>query len=552
MDKDILHDIENTAMSNNIPVVLIGAERDNCINFVFDYRSGFEKVVRHVVEDHGVRSVHIIGGRRNDWFSDERISVAKKVLEENGIPFNNSMVSYGDYWAGPTSAAVKRLISENKLPKAILCVNDTMAVTTCAVLQENGYSVPQDVIVTGFDGTDDAKLNIPPITTSGCSYTDMANNIMEAFENIFAGESVEKVYHIPYKLEIANSCGCKTPSEYINTADMVKKVRDRFHRYQEDERFLYEMTSKIFLCSVPSELAKTFSKYNIYQAFICINNDCLDPSTDPLNLKKDNKHYDQKMCLLFKSDSPISEFPRPFDRKDVIPNADFIFSERNPIVFSALSFINSILGYICFHFDMDFESYCKIPQYVTAINNAIGGYRNIRYQQYIAQRIEEMAKYDYLTGIYNREGFYIELKRLEAFAAEKPERKILVAIADLDGLKYINDTFGHTDGDFAIKTVADALKNLNLNNKICGRFGGDEIVICAVSEFTDDSETVLRKSVFDFLENVNKSYGKPYSVSASVGFCISESDDFNFDVILKEADKKMYSEKITKPNRRKD
>lgn len=150
MDKDILHDIENTAMSNNIPVVLIGAERDNCINFVFDYRSGYEKVVRHVVEDHGVRSVHIIGGRRNDWFSDERISVAKKVLEENGIPFNNSMVSYGDYWAGPTSAAVKRLISENKLPKAILCVNDTMAVTACAVLQENGYSVPQDVIVTGL------------------------------------------------------------------------------------------------------------------------------------------------------------------------------------------------------------------------------------------------------------------------------------------------------------------------------------------------------------------------------------------------------------------
>lgn len=131
-------------------------------------------------------------------------------------------------------------------------------------------------------------------------------------------------------------------------------------------------------------------------------------------------------------------------------------------------------------------------------------------------------------------------------------QKIIVASIDLDGLKNINDKFGHDDGDYAIMSVANALKSVNLSNKICARFGGDEFVLCAC--ITDESiaKDIIRKNINDYLDKINSSKIKDYTISVSIGTYTEDLKKFNFDFSLQMSDKEMYEEKMRKPSRRKN
>lgn len=189
-------------------------------------------------------------------------------------------------------------------------------------------------------------------------------------------------------------------------------------------------------------------------------------------------------------------------------------------------------GYAASYFGCNYESCCQISQYVTALNNSIGGYRNIRYARYI-------AVHDYMTGLYNRNGFYSEAQRL---IGENPGKRIMMVSADVDGLKNINDNFGHDGGDYVICEAANALCSFRLRDKVCGRFGGDELAMCAVLSDNEDGEAMLREDTECYVNKINSLPGKKFELSISVGVYIS-SESAAIDSMLKEADKLMYREK---------
>lgn len=163
----------------------------------------------------------------------------------------------------------------------------------------------------------------------------------------------------------------------------------------------------------------------------------------------------------------------------------------NPIIFSTLSFVGNPIGFAAFYFDVDMDNYTQILQIVTLLNNTISNYRNMRYLKYKADAMEDMYRYDHLTGLYNRNAFYKELPGIMKEAVMMAGASVLVAMIDINGLKTINDTYGHKQGDFAISTVADAVRTVSLINKLSARFGGDEFVICAVTLDAERDENML-------------------------------------------------------------
>ena len=147
------------AHKHDVPVFVVDGNYEDTVNINFDYVSGFEEIVRHVVKYHGVRHPHMMAGIKDNVFSDERIEAFKTVLAENDIPFTDDMVSYGDFWATPARKATKKLLERDTLPDAIICANDYMAINVMDVLMSAGIKVPDEVIVTGFDGIE-VKLHI--------------------------------------------------------------------------------------------------------------------------------------------------------------------------------------------------------------------------------------------------------------------------------------------------------------------------------------------------------------------------------------------------------
>lgn len=538
-DKDMLEQIAHHAQSRNVPVISVGAVRTGCCCFTFDYESGFEQIVRHVVEYHNVKNIHFIAGRKDEFFSERRIAVFKKVLEENGIAFSDRELSYGDYWHGPTTEAVLKLIEENRIPKAIICANDMMAVTVCEVLEAHGIHVPSDVIVTGFDGTNEAKISVPPITTCKCDLVNAGERIVDAVRCFFEGNPPSMTNSIAYAPDIYDSCGCPNPHGVLNMGLQLRKAEDRFHYYQDTERLLYEMSEKIFTCDSIKEMITCFSEHNFPELSIVVDKQVPNPAVNPAQ-NANSRFVSDDMILLYQNNADKNLFPMPFRCRNVINTTDFYIASQNPIIFTSLVFMGIAFGYAAFFFNYEFETCCKIPQYISALDNAIGGFRNIRHVRFI-------AKHDYMTGLYNRNGFYAEAERL---VREHDGCRFMVVSADVDGLKYINDTFGHDSGDFVIREAANALSSFHGKNKVCGRFGGDELVLCAALAENED-ETMLRADIEKYVNTVNSRPDKKFDLSMSVGVCIHDSGKINLDSMLKVSDELMYQEKVSKPNRRK-
>lgn len=536
-DRSVSERIISNARKTNIPVIIADGYYENCVNVQFDYKAGFEEIVRHVITWHNPKKLHYMAGNRDNKFSDERKDVFRKVLEEQGIDFDESMVSYGDFWAKPTIKATLKLIERGNLPDAIICANDIMAINVIDVLKRKGYQVPKDVIVTGFDGIEEVHLTEPIITTGYCNYRMLAGLIAD----LITQEIINGDYYVMPTLMISESCGC-TYSSKINILESSNKLNSRFYRYQDDNRTLTQIAEKMQSCINMEDVPLTMENRVMNHMCCILNHRCTDDSVNPVLSQK--KSFDDEMYLLFDANAKKPFRPTAFARKDIVPGLDMLLKQKYPLIFAELDFMNVSIGYVCFYYkNCDSMYYAKIPQIVNALNSGIGGLINRRYQQYLIKQIEHMHMHDSLTGLYNRFGFNKEFDKMVNRVKEN-KGIITVVLADLDGLKDINDNYGHVAGDNAIHTVANALKHSCPPNALCVRFGGDEMLAVIEGNYSID---LIREKMNRFLDNYNSIANNPYLVSTSLGILKMEgTNNFNFEALLKSADELMYEDKKRK------
>ncbi len=158
------------------------------------------------------------------------------------------------------------------------------------------------------------------------------------------------------------------------------------------------------------------------------------------------------------------------------------------------------------------------------------------------QILDEISKSDELTQIYNRRGFLTMVQRKISHAANRG-KKAFVLYADMNNLKIINDRFGHEEGDYSLKLIAQILKEALDRDSIVGRFGGDEFVAFT---FASEEKTarLIRKTISDVTKKKNEGNGKAYYVSMSVGMCEFECGrDVDIKDLMDKADVDLYIEK---------
>ncbi|MDE6775215.1 MAG: GGDEF domain-containing protein, partial [Ruminococcus sp.] len=127
---------------------------------------------------------------------------------------------------------------------------------------------------------------------------------------------------------------------------------------------------------------------------------------------------------------------------------------------------------------------------------------------------------------------------------------VMLRFIDMDGLKRINDNYGHDEGDFAIQKLADVIKDCCKQGSICARFGGDEFVIFDTNANADSPE-LLAKKFNAKIESKNDIIRKPYRISASIGSYLTQVDEtYTLYRIIKTADELMYEVKKNKKNSR--
>lgn len=515
------------------------------INASFDFDEGFAQIVRHVVDFHGRKKIHFMAGFKGNPISESRIRVAKKTMEDYGLELSDEDVSYGDFWSGPTEAATIKLIEEGRVPEAVICANDSMAISVCNVLKKNGYRVPEDVVVTGFDGIEEIKFTTPGITSVKCSFADLGVEIGKLIPEILDRRITGGNYKVLPKLMPSGSCGCEDHRE-SDVSEYLTTMHNNHYVFRDNEHKLFASAVQIQMAETLEAASKAVELEMNFNTFVFLTEDCINETIDPrYNGNADS--FGEQMCLFFDAsalyNNTSDDVPRMFPTKDILPNLDWNLSDKYPLIFSAINLLDIPLGYVCFHyFSIDFYDYMKIPQRIDSLSNAISGLRFMRHQRYLTSQIEQMYKSDALTKLNNRNSFNKEYEKLISALGEN--EYISVILADLDNLKGINDNFGHDEGDNAICVVANALLHIFGESAVCCRFGGDEMI--AVTRYRVDEKAV--KSRFeDYFAEYNRTSKKPYRVGASVGvYSVEGSDRFDFEELFKEADKKMYEEKVVR------
>ncbi len=204
-------------------------------------------------------------------------------------------------------------------------------------------------------------------------------------------------------------------------------------------------------------------------------------------------------------------------------------------------------------FDM-FEPYLNMYLEIRAIprydndNNLVGlihVVRDISDRKKMEEKLHTISMTDELTGLLNRRGFFSHSEK-QLKIAERAKRAMSVIYADLDGLKKINDTWGHEEGDAVLFEAAHVLKDTFRESDIISRLGGDEFaVLVEVSESND--EFIIKKRLEEKINMINSGENRHYKLQMSVG--IVRYDPYHpcsVDELLSRSDKLMYAEKKSK------
>lgn len=162
-------------------------------------------------------------------------------------------------------------------------------------------------------------------------------------------------------------------------------------------------------------------------------------------------------------------------------------------------------------------------------------------KQYMLQtELSNLALQDELTGLYNRRGF-LALAERQLKLARRSGRSMLLFFIDVDGLKEINDVFGHGEGDAALKSTAEALEATFRDSDVIARLGGDEFAVLAI-EASGQSETTIRERLTEYLNSACQS--SDYQFSVSLGAARFDPwDQTSIRDLIVEADGAMYEQK---------
>lgn len=539
LDPDCLERIMSRAASHDVPVILLNGRHKDACCLNFDFENGFAQVVRHLAEVHKVRDFHFIAGMENNDFSDTRIEVMRQVLAEFDIPFTKEHhVSYGDFWSEPARAAVRRLIQENRVPRAIVCANDSMAIAVIAELQDHGYCIPEDVIVTGFDGIDEIYFSTPKVTSATCDYRKLGEHAAQLCIASGNGETLPEYVEILPEFLAQESCGCVHKHE-IDMVESVININNVFNRFINETERLSEVSAHVQGCNTLEEVSQQLHVSILYCMQCMIKKECTDFTLDPM-VQHSASTFGEEMYILLDTDWPCNEGSF-IKTSQLSSRMEELLQSGAPIIFAALHHVELPIGYFCYTYQtFEHANFLKINQNTMFIGPAIQGFRNRHYQEHLQAMVEEMYRFDSLTGLLNRSAF---IKRFNEMITTEKHDIITLVIVDLDGLKYINDFYSHSEGDNAIATVASALHEVCRG--LCCRYGGDEMIAVLMREA---DPAAIRTGINTYLANYNANSNKPYKVSASVGVYSSRTE--NFETMFEKADALMYQDKMQKPNRR--
>lgn len=548
-----------------IPTAHIGIQTPEHSCFNIDDFSGMYALVEHLIKKHSRKKIAFITGNPGVYEADTRFLAYKKALKDNNIEFNENYVFVGNFVRESGILAVKEFLEKRKISfDALVGANDLMALYAMKELQNRGFKIPEDISIGGFDDLNSATSYNPKLTTVHQPARELGYIALKEFASaLISGSNSKQNYQLETKLILRQSCGCNNKdSDSILTIPEIPQIPD-LPQHKQDElntilnvitRNIIESFEEADICNVLDDGLKLLNIKNLIIAKY--NNTNKTQVFYDFNKNTNTTTNPQKLISDFCNNSTACAnfvFPLYYNEEDI----GFFISDANPNQLQALEILGAHLS-----------AALKAAQLLGdahKVSDRLEKEVKIRTKQ-LAQRsadleaalekitlankkLELLAVIDELTGLYNRRGFMTSAKQ-NIELAKRNKTNVMLIFFDLDGLKQINDNFGHASGDIAIKAMATILQMSFRKSDVIARMGGDEFTVLSI-DCSYEQYTVIVDRINHFIDDYNKNKHE-FTLAVSSGATPYDTNKkFSIKKLLEKADKELYKVKAKKKNLKK-
>lgn len=541
--------VERKLHGAKCPVVSISNYVEGFYNIDFDNAGGQRIMVEHFIEKHHFTKIAYMSGYLTHPDAQVRLEEFRAVMKEHGLPEDGVGIFEGDFWYNMGGQAADYFLALTERPEAIVCANDYMAIALINALRKRGIRVPEDIAVSGYDGTVEGKEFLPHLTTVTRERLDTARKALGLLVDLADnGDTGDHDLRIVPKPVYAQSCGCE-PLDYEHVLEIVARVHEEKRAINtalfDSECAMVKLDrvdSVRMMENVFAENSFNFGDYNAF--FLMIHTDAAGHPAYDSSFTAPSGNF--VPAIWVDKNKEYQNSPHRFNSSFLIPEAEgdrcrayYVMS----VHCAEKQFGYSVVEMTGKQIFSEFHNVWLLNLALTL--NTL--YQNDHINKLIG-RLENLSTKDGLTGMLNRRGF--EDKSRNTIDSFREPHNVCTMVIDMDGLKRINDEFGHHEGDRAIKALADIISRCCDGGEIAGRAGGDEFYIFA----PDYSEKRLERFIDhmkSFIAEYNNSNKRGYAVDFSYGAYITETDSYGqLEEFLKISDARMYEQKQSKPGRR--
>lgn len=523
------------------PIISIRKKVNGCYNILVEDTDAIPTFVRHFHDVHHFDRIAFMSGPYNHPDAIFRLEKYKEAMAELGLDCPEEYIFEGDFWKNCAADAANHFMNLTNRPQAIVCANDYMALSLCKELTLQGYSVPQDVAISGFDDVRDARANVPPLTTCSVSIPDMAKKAMETIDTLLNGKEAPACTFVPTKIIIRNSCGCESSTmKDLSLSRMYEvELMEQLINHNAHNTFvsisLENMTSAedigdyLRLEDVP-DIARDF--------YLCLG---IHGNGAYPQVKKKAPGFAKRSHSIYslRDLNPIAT--SSFETKKLLP-PEAIREEPMAVFFFPIHYLEYNFGYVAATSNGEEAQDTLFHSWLSLIGNTLENSRIRAKNQALLEKLNMLYHEDFLTKLYNRRGFE-QFSEEEFSEAKKHNIKTMTLSIDMDNLKYINDIYGHSHGDLALQTIADAMRQACSGCEICARIGGDEFAVFGY-DYSEEKAKQYTENFLQYLKDFNADSSLPYCVNASFGYTISDpSLSISREQYMKVSDDLLYQNK---------
>ncbi len=540
---------ENIIKDFDGPVVYVNSlDRPDklCVKEYSD--ENFDQMVEHLYSVHGCRNYALMLGPEGHDHTNYRYASIKKAFEKRNISFSEDDVYYGDFWYFKGEEVADAIIKKGKLPDAVMCLCDAMALSLIRAFEKRGIFVPQDVIVTGYDTSGSGSDELYRVTSIRLNNVTLGEDAVRRVAGLELREGASRGGElVTYK-----SCGCKTstPKDFVHIDPLPQSAYDECDSFYSGFNFMNEtLISAVDL----QDLLWKINYYTWYlndcsNVAICLN-DMFYKIMQGEEIEDDQTGYSDKIYLAIDCHAEKKvDMERFFFKKAMYPKMLEPANAPRFFFFVPMHFNQYTYGYMVIENDNPERIFSRnYSQWIRSCTIALESLKQRHHLKLLNRKFEDSTVKDQSTGLYSRNGFNIYAPEMLENAINSRVNFVFL-MGDLNCLKYINDTYGHIQGDKAIYTAAQAFaidfKGSAVYEQRNFRIGGDEFVKIVLGNITEDEINEHIKRIGAYIDNFNATSGLPYPVYLSLGYeFLKPTSKDTIDPIMMVADKRLFENK---------